>query len=64
MWGIRWYMAYPTTYRHLKEMMEERGVKIDHSTLNRWVVRYAPLLGQQARSCKHLVPAGDWKRRV
>jgi transposase-like protein len=30
-------------------MMEERGVRVDHSTLNRWVVKYVPLLDQQFR---------------
>ena len=34
---IRWYAAYPLSYRHLKEMMEERGVCVDHSSINRWV---------------------------
>jgi len=29
---IRWYAAYPLSYRHLEEMMEERGVSVDHST--------------------------------
>ena len=32
---IRWYAAYPLSYRHLEEMMEERGVSVDHSTVNR-----------------------------
>jgi len=34
--GVRWYVAYPISYRQLEEMMEERGVEVDHSTLNRW----------------------------
>ena len=34
---IRWYAAYPLSYRHLKEMMEERGAFVDHSLINRWV---------------------------
>jgi transposase-like protein len=38
LWGVRWYVAYPISYRQLEEMMEERGVEVDHSTLNRWVV--------------------------
>ena len=38
LWCIRWYVAYPISYRQLEEMMEERGVEVDHSTLNRWVV--------------------------
>ena len=47
LWGVRWYVAYPISYRQIEEMMEERGVEVDHSTLNRWVVKYAPLLDQQ-----------------
>jgi putative transposase len=42
LWGVRWYAAYPMSYRQFEEMMDERGV--DHSTLNRWAVKYAPLL--------------------
>jgi hypothetical protein len=32
LWGVRWYVAYPISYRQLEEMMEERGVEVDHST--------------------------------
>ena len=39
---IRWYLAYSLSLRDLEEMMGERGVAVDHSTLNRWVVKYAP----------------------
>jgi transposase-like protein len=42
LWGVRWYVAYPISYRQLEEMMSERGVAVDHSTLNRWVLKYAP----------------------
>ena len=60
LWGIRWYVAYPISYRQLEEMMEERGVEVDHSTLNRWVVKYAPLLEHQFRARKR--PVGDsWR---
>lgn len=38
LWGIRWSVAYPISYRHLEEMMQERGVHVDHATLNRWVI--------------------------
>jgi putative transposase len=41
---IRWYVAYPLSYRHVEELMEERGVSVDHTTVNRWVVKYSPLL--------------------
>ena len=49
LWGVHWYVAYPISYRQLEEMMEERGVEVDHSTLNRWVLKYVPLLEQAFR---------------
>jgi putative transposase len=48
-WGVRWYVAYPISYRQLEEMMQERGVAVDHSTLNRWVIKYAPEVEKQFR---------------
>ena len=36
LWGVGWYVAYPISYRQLEEMMQERGVQVDHSSLNRW----------------------------
>jgi transposase-like protein len=40
--GVRWYVAYPLSTRHVEELMEERGVEVDHSTINRWVMNKAP----------------------
>jgi len=42
--GVRWYVAYPLSYRHVEELMEARGVPLDHATIQRWVVKYSPLL--------------------
>ena len=36
--GVRWYLASPLSYRHVEELMEERGVPVDHATVQRWVV--------------------------
>jgi len=44
--GIRWYVAYPLSTRHVEELMEERGVEVDHSTINRWVIKYSPQLAE------------------
>jgi putative transposase len=41
---VRWYLAYNLSLRNLEEMMAERGVEVDHATIHRWTVRYAPLL--------------------
>jgi putative transposase len=42
--GVRWYLAYPLSTRHVEELMLERGVHVDHSTVNRWVIKYSPQL--------------------
>jgi putative transposase len=42
--GVRWYVAYPLSTRHVEELMEERGVEVDHATINRWVIKYSPPL--------------------
>jgi putative transposase len=42
--GVRWYVAYPLSTRHVEELMLERGVHVDHSTINRWVIKYSPPL--------------------
>src|SRR3989440_11193016 len=42
--GVRWYVAYPLSTRHIEELMLEWGVHVDHSTINRWVVKYSPQL--------------------
>jgi putative transposase len=57
---IRWYAAYPLSYRHLEEMMEERGVVVDHSSINRWAVRFLPLLEKVFRQHKRPV-GGSWR---
>jgi putative transposase len=60
LWGVRWYVAYPMSYRQLEEMMEERGVEVDHSTLNRWVLKYVQLLDNQFRARKCQV-GSSWR---
>ena len=57
---IRWYAAYPLSYRHLEEMMEERGVSVDHSSINRWAIRFLPVLEKAFRRHKHPVGA-SWR---
>lgn len=47
--AARWYLAYAISYRDIEELMAERGVKVDHSTVNRWVIEYAPQLENKFR---------------
>jgi putative transposase len=41
---VRWYVAYPLSLRNLEEMMHERGVRVDHSTIHRWILKLMPVL--------------------
>jgi transposase, IS6 family len=41
---VRWYLRYCLSYRDLEEMMAERGLKLDHTTIYRWVQKYVPEL--------------------
>jgi putative transposase len=52
---VRWYVAYPLSYRHVEELMHERGVSVDHATVNRWVLKYSPQLEAAFHRCKRPV---------
>jgi IS6 family transposase len=39
--AVSWYLRYPLSYRDIEELFLERGLEVDHSTLNRWVLAYA-----------------------
>jgi len=51
MMAVRWYLAYSLSYRNNEELMAERGLSVDHSTVNYWVIHYSPRL--EATFCKH-----------
>jgi len=58
---VRWYVAYALSYRNIEEMMQERGIAVDHATINRWVIKYAPLLEKTFRN-QHKRPTGmSWR---
>ena len=52
---VRWYLAYSLSLRNLEEMMTERGIVVDHSTLHLWVIRLVPLLDKAFRRHKRAV---------
>lgn len=57
---VRWYVRYSLSYRDLEEMMRERGLLVDHSTIYRWVQHYAPEIDKRCRP--HLKATNDsWK---
>ena len=57
---IRWYLKYSSSYRNLEEMMAERGVEVDHTTIMRWVHQYSPEMEKKVR--RYLRPTNDsWR---
>ena len=55
--NVRWYLRYALSYRDLEEMMMERGLKVAHTTVYRWVQAYAPEI--EKRSRPYLRPTND-----
>src|SRR5450631_2504531 len=49
---VRWYVAYALSLRNLEEMMQERGLFVDHSTIHRWVIKLVPVLQEAFRKGK------------
>src|SRR5665811_650830 len=70
---VRWYVAYPLSLHHIEEMMQERGVFVDHSTVHRWAIKMLPVLVAVFRRRKrpvgsswrmdetYIKVAGQWK---
>lgn len=57
---VGWYVAYPLSLRQLEDMMAERGVSVDHSTVHRWAVKLLPVLEKAFRLRKR--PVGkSWR---
>jgi transposase, IS6 family len=57
---VRWYCKYGISYRDLAEMMTERGVNVDPSTIFRWVQRYAPEIEKRVRPYQG-PRSGSWR---
>jgi putative transposase len=70
---VRWYVAYPLSLRQIEEMMQERGVFIDHVTVHRWAIKVLPVLAAVFRTRKRpvgsswsmdetcILVSGQWK---
>ncbi|MGF6696050.1 putative transposase [Paraburkholderia sp. MM5496-R1] len=57
---VRWYVAYSLSLRNLEEMMAERGIEVDHSSVHRWVIKLLPVLEKAFRQRKR--PVGkSWR---
>lgn len=60
LFAVFFYLRYPVSYRDLEEIMQERGVDVDHATLNRWVIKYSPAIATQAQKKKRPT-AKSWR---
>ena len=49
LWAVRWYCKYGISYRELAEMLDERGIQVNHTTVYRWVQKYAPEIERRLR---------------
>ena len=57
---MRWYLRYSLSFRDVEELLSERGLKADHTTIWRWVQRYGPELEERLR--RHLKPTNrSWR---
>jgi transposase, IS6 family len=57
--AVRWYLRYALSYRDVEELLAERGIKVDHVTIFRWVQHFTPLLIDAPRPCRH-APGDRW----
>jgi transposase-like protein len=57
--AVRWYLRYGLSYRDIEELLAERGVEVDHVSVDRWVQRFTPLLVDAARFTRHS-PGDRW----
>ncbi len=51
--SVRGYLSYPLSYRNLDEVLAERGVEVDHSSVYRWVQKFTPQLGFCGRTLEN-----------
>ncbi len=57
---VRWYVAYSLSLRDLEEMMAERGIEVNHSTVHRWAIKLLPVLEKAFRRRQRLV-GNSWR---
>ena len=62
MMSVRWYLSYSLSYRDIEELMFERGIYVDHSTIQRWVQKYSIELEESFRKKhKRKEPYVSWR---
>ena len=65
LFAVFFYVRYGVSYRDIENIMQERGVNVDHATLNRWVVKYSPAIVQFAKKKgKQRLLLGEWMKLI
>jgi transposase-like protein len=58
--AVGWYLRFSLSYRNVEELLTERGLPADHTTVWHWVQCYAPELNKRCR--RELKPTnGSWR---
>ena len=63
--AVRWHCRYPLSYRDVRDMLAERGISVDSSTIYRWVMKFGPEISKRCfahRSSKGWV--GTWMKPI
>jgi putative transposase len=58
--NVYWYLRYSLSYRDLEEMAKDRGLELDHSSIQRWVVKFTPQIEENFRKKKNPV-GSSWR---
>lgn len=61
LWCLRWYGSTPMSYANLSEMLAERGISVNRSTIYRWFIEYAPKLRKKLRRYQFTRPDSSWQ---
>lgn len=61
LWSVRWYSSTPLSYAHLSDMLAERGIAVNRSTLYRWFIEYSPKLRKTLRNYQFIRSDSLWQ---
>jgi transposase-like protein len=61
--AVRWYLRYSLSLRDVEELLEERGLNVDHTTVWRWVQDYGPELDRDYEGISsRQTSLGEWTK--
>ncbi len=61
LWCLRWYGSTPMSYANLSDMLAERGISVNRSTIYRWFIEYAPALRKKLRRHQFIRTDSSWQ---